>query len=390
VAFFIGLFRITTIPIVGAMPVGELLLLLVLLHATLLIALGQVAPARLPAPRLLTALVLSQGIALASYVLSDLWRESSNLDMLRGWLRMIFLLVDLLTMAILLGSGTRVFVWLQAGSALSFAQLLIAPPLFNDYWKFGFAYPVTTMAVLLVPALFGFWGAISGSLFLGALHSAMDYRSLAAECLAVGFLLLLRTLPKAKRKAALIAGAIACLAVSPIVFQSMFATSGSERASRSNVERSAMLQAAWEGFAESPLLGQGSWFSNSRVLDNFQLIRAENERLAGGGMGFGNDDLHEIAIHSQLLVSLAEGGILGATFFACYGFLLLWALWFALTDAAWHWTLPSRTFLLVMSFFNLWMSPFSGPVRIEIATAAILIALFWQERTQQQLHRQLL
>lgn len=378
-AFAIGLLRTTTIQFVGAMPVGEFLLILVCLHAALALASTGRLPAQAPAPRMLLLFGLSQAIALASYVITDLWRESAGVDMLRGWLRMIFVLVDLGGMALILGATGRAFVWLQIGAGLSFAQLLIAPPLFGDYWKFGFAYPITVLVLLLAPRLLGAWGTALGAAALGVLHFQMDYRSMGAHCVVIAAMVFLRALPKMARQSILVLGAAACIAASPMICEKMFASSGSGRADRSNVERSAMLQAAWEGFISSPIIGQGSWFSKSQVMENFLAIRAEKARDAGG-MGFGDEDVKSAAIHSQILVSLAEGGIFGATFFILYGILIGWGLWFALTEASWHWTLPARLLVLEASFFNLFMAPFSGPIRIEIATTVVLIALFWRER----------
>jgi hypothetical protein len=382
-AFLIGLVRSWTIQLVGAMPVGELILLAVVGHAILWMALTSRLPAPLPAPRLLAVLAFCQGLALISYIVTDLWRESAPVDMIRGWLRMIFVLIDLGGLALLLGATERTFAFLQLGASFSFLQLLITPPTFGEYWKFGFAYPVTTFALLLAPRFLGYWAALLSCLALGVLNAFMDFRSLGAICLGIGGLLAIRALPRTARKALMIVGALGVLALSPWFFQKMFADTDG-RANRSNVERLAMLAAAWEGFAESPLIGQGSWFSKSDLMDNFLLIRSDKAHAAGGGMQFKDDDFEGVSIHSQLLVTLAEGGIFGGLFFFAYGFGIVWAMWFALGDAAWHWTLPSRVFILATSFWDLWMSPFSGPVRVNIALTAILIALFWRQRIQRR------
>jgi hypothetical protein len=42
-----------------------------------------------------------------------------------------------------------------------------------------------------------------------------------------------------------------------------------------------MIGAAWQGFRESPFIGQGSWFSKSRVMDDF-LVRRHEACKAGG------------------------------------------------------------------------------------------------------------
>lgn len=380
-AFLIGLVRSWTIQLVGAMPVGELILLAVAGHAILWMALTSRLPAPLPAPRLLAVFAFCQGLALISYIVTDLWRESAPVDMIRGWLRMIFVLIDLGGLALLLGATERTFAFLQLGASFSFLQLLITPPTFGEYWKFGFAYPVTAFVLLLAPRFLGYWAAPLGCLALGVLNALMDFRSLGAICLGIGGLLAIRALPRTARKALMIVGALGVLTLSPWIFQKMFADTDG-RANRSNVERLSMLAAAWEGFAESPLIGQGSWFSESDLMDNFLLIRSDKAHAAGGGMQFKDDDFEGVSIHSQLLVTLAEGGIFGGLFFFAYGIGIVWAMWFALGDATWHWTLPSRVFILATSFWDLWMSPFSGPVRVNIALTAILIALFWRERTQ--------
>jgi len=382
-AFSIGLIRTTTISLVGAMPIGELILLVVVGHALLWLALTRRSPAPLPSPRLLALFIFCQLVAFGSYIVTDLWRESIPVDMIRGWLRMIFVLIDIGGLALIFGGASRAFLFLQIGAGLSFAQLLIAPPTFGDYWKFGFGYPATTLVFLLAPRVLGFWGAPLACFALGGLHSVMDFRSLAAICVAIGGLLLLRIVPRLARKLLMVLAALVFIVSSPVIFQKMFADTGG-RADRSNVERLAMLAAAWEGFVESPIIGQGSWFGKSQVMDNFLLIRADKAHAAGGAMHFKDDDFEGIAIHSQLFVTLAEAGLFGATFFFVYGGFIIWALWFALTDAAWHWTLPSRVFILVSGFWDLWMSPFSGPVRVNIALIVILIALFWRERSQQR------
>ena len=281
----------------------------------------------------------------------------------------------------LFGAAPETFVYFQIGSGLSGLSVLVLPPLFGDYWKFGLAYPVTVSVLLVVPFFFGFWPTAAAFLGLGVLHAIMDFRSFGAICVCLCFLLSLRALPRPTRKGLMIFGAVVVALMMPVITKKMFSNTGG-RADRSNVERSSMLSAAWEGFVESPIIGNGSWFSNSKVMDNFLLIRAERERLSGGGLGFDNSEAGGASIHSQMLVALAEGGLFGATFFFCYGIFILWAIFFALGDAAWHWTLPSRLFLLVNSFWDLWMSPFSGPVRINLALTVILIAIYWREREQ--------
>ena len=63
--------------------------------------------------------IIAQLVAFSSYIVSDLWQQSSTFDMLRGWVRMMFLLLDTLALALLLGAGNRTFVLFLTGIAAS-------------------------------------------------------------------------------------------------------------------------------------------------------------------------------------------------------------------------------------------------------------------------------
>lgn len=379
-AFLLGLLDHVTIRLVGLMPVDELLLGAVLVQMVVWIAFLRRLPGPIVSPRLLGLFLAAQVIALASYVVADLYRESWTGDMVRGWSRMLFLGINILGFAQLFGVSSRAFVALQVGLIFSFVGSVMAGPLFGDYWKFAFAYPVTTAVLMATPRWLGFTASVLACFALAALQSVMDFRSLGGICAVIGGLLLLRYFPASWRRAILFTGALVLVVLSPMLAKRGLSSSG-ERGTRSNVERSAMLQAAWEGFCRSPIIGQGSWFSRSTVMDDFLLIRMENAQEAGVG-GFDDTDFEGVAIHSQLLVALAEGGLFGATFFLVYGAFILWGLWFCLADAPWHWVIPVRLFILLVAFWNLLMSPFSGPHRVEIALAVGLILLLWRERDQ--------
>lgn len=388
IAFLVGLVRSWTIPLIGMMPVGELLLAFVLGTAVVWIAITRRLPAPLPAPRVLAFLVACQGISFASYIIADLWMGSSPVDMLRGWLRMVFILIDIGGLALLFGAGGRSFFLMMLGAGFSGFQALIIPPLFNEYWKFGFGYPLTILVILIVPRYFGFWASILACFGLGALHVVMDFRSMAAICLGLAMLNLLFVLPINLRKLLVSVVAVVGVVTSPWTAPKMFAdTEG--RANRSNVERAAMLQAAWEAFQQSPFIGHGSWFSNSNVMDNFLLIRAQKAVDAGGGMGFDNDDFEGVAIHSQILVTLAEGGLLGGTFFVGYAILILVGFWICFVESPWSWLSPIRVFILFTSFWDVWMSAFTGPIRMNIAMTAVLILVIWDERRTMRAARQM-
>ena len=368
-AFLIGLLQPVTIVFVGKMPLSEPLLVLVLLHGAVAVAQARVLPAPLPSPRAFTFLIVCQLIAFGSYVVTDLWRHSLPFDMIRGWLRMIFLLIDIAALSLLFGAGNRTFVLMLVGLAFSAVLTCLKGPLFGDYWKFCFAYPVTIVILLAIPRYMGVCATIAVSCGLGILHLLMHFRSLGMQCLLLAALLLgTTTVPRVYRKYLFIICLPLILAALPWTLERLLNNTGG-RASRSNVERSAMLQAAWEGFRASPLVGNGSWFSRSYVWDNFLTIRSQKAFETGDSLGFNSHEFEGIAIHSQILTALAEGGVLGATFFLAYSALILAGLWVLLTDSTWCWLTPIRLSILISSFCGIIMSPFSGTARLEIAMA---------------------
>jgi hypothetical protein len=364
-SFFCGLLKPFTVRVVGAMPLGEIPLLLGLgIFALCLISTGNF-PAPLLRTPLFWALFTAQLIGLTGYVVSDLYRDSASGDMIRGWARMIFLGADFFALAVLFGVGWAPFVALQLGLVFSVIEPLLNGPLFGDYWKFGWAFPLTT-AVFLTAPLLGRVAAPAAALALGVVHFTMDFRSMTAICTAVGGLLTLAIFPRPARRVLFFTGVLVVAAGLLVMNTS---TTTSQRSVRSDVERSAMMEAAWIGFTRSPWIGQGSWFSQSDVMEVFLDIRAENAHLAGIG-GFENTDAGDVAIHSQLLVALAEGGLFGGTFFFLYGLLLLWTIYAVSVERDWDRLTPILVFTLVVAFIDLCISPFSGAHRLGISVAA--------------------
>jgi hypothetical protein len=379
IAFLAGALQGVTIQFAGRILASELLLALVLVHAVISLALARTMPAPIASPRFFAFVVACQCVALASYIVSDLWWLSTPFDTIRGWLRMMFLLFDITAFSLLFGGVPRSLVVFQVGICLSALPTLLAGPLFGDYWKFAFAYPATILVLVTVPRYFGLWPSVLGSIGLGFLHSILAYRSLGAVCTMLGLMIATRAIPLRLRKVVFIYCFLLTLATLPWMANRMLGDS-SGRASRSNVERSAMLQAAWESFLASPVIGNGSWFSRSNVWDMFLVIRSTREHEAGGGLGFDPRSFEGVAIHSQILTALAEGGVLGATFFFTYGALIVWGIWYLLTDATWNSLMPIRLCILISSLWGFFMSPFSGIARVWISLTLALMLILLEER----------
>jgi hypothetical protein len=382
VALPAGLLTAFTVSLVGEMPLGELVLFAVAAWAGLCAMVHRTLPGPLFSSRTFSVLLAGQAVALLAYVFSDFYRHSDPRDMARGWARMILLAIDIVAIAYLFGRGRGVFYWLLGGLlAGDLANALLFGALFGDVWKFGYGIPVT-YAALALAALAGPVTVMLVAAGFGALHFALDFRSVGALCIGVAAATGLQILPRHWRFWALPVGALAALGVAAVLFGGV--RSGDEmahRSSRSDVDRTAMIQAATEAFRASPLIGHGSWFSRTDVFENFVLIRDDLAKQAGiGGFAGPNEEPEAVALHSQILVTLAEGGFFGATFFFVYGAGLAWALWDQVMVQPWNRGRPVRVLVLLLASWHLFMSPFSGAHRVYIALATGLILLVLAER----------
>jgi hypothetical protein len=262
-SFLAGFFTLFTFSFVGEMPIGELILMATAGWAVLCVAFNNTWPGRLLQSRFLWSLLIAQLIALGGYIFSDLYRHSFPLDMARGWSRMAFLAIDLVAIAYLFGCARRNFSIFALGQGLgAVASALILGPLFGDMWKFGFGYPLTFLIFFIAPLL-GPFATILAAGAIGTVHFMLDYRSLGGLCLLVGILTFLQITPRRFR---LWLAPLLMVSALGAVFWVYGQTQGDNtRATRSDVERSAMITAALEAFEQSPLIGHGSWFSNTDV-----------------------------------------------------------------------------------------------------------------------------
>ena len=377
VSLLAGFFTPFTVSVVGEMPLGELVLIAAAGWAGLCVILNRTWPGPLLARPFLWSLLAAQAVALIAYVASDLYRHSSPHDMARGWGRMVFLAIDVIAVAYLFGCARRNLVALVLGMNLgSVASALLTGPMFGDMWKFGVGAPITFLLFVLAP-LAGPLIAFLASIGIGVAHFVLDYRSYGALCFAAGMISLLQlATPRFRLWAApLIVGAT--IAGIAWVYAE---TQTAGRATRSDIERTAMVTAALEAVESSPLIGHGSWFSNSDVYENFMVIRHEAAiQQHVGGFAAPNQTPDSMALHSQLLVALAEGGLFGGAFFFVFGAGLLGALGRSLFVQPWRRLALLETLLLLSALWHLLFSPFSGAHRVAIAMACGLILLLQAE-----------
>jgi hypothetical protein len=247
---------------------------------------------------------------------------------------------------------------------------LIFGALYNDIWKFGVGLPVTYL-MFFVASLFGRPALIAAAFAMAAVNFVLDFRSLGLICLVAGSATLLTLFPRSLR-AWLVLPALTIVALG-VVGYSLIPRSN-QRATRSDIMRSSMLIAAYQAFRGSPIIGQGSWFSKSSMIDNFMVIQDDAAKAQHiGGIPAASEQPNGVAMHSQILVALAEGGIFGAAFFLVFGAALVGGI-YRMTFIQ-----PGNRFtgiyllILLLSLFNWFLSPFSGAHRVYIAVACGLL-----------------
>ena len=372
-AVLAGMLTAFTVSVGGEMPLGEVVLTGVLAWIAFCTVVTCRIPPEVPRDRLFRALLVCQVVAFAAYVFSDIYRHSSPHDMGRGWARMVFLAIDIVSVAYLVGCSRANLLLFLYGQLLGDALHAFAfGPLYGDMWKFGVGVPLTYLA-FLAASLMGRPAVVCAALAMSAVNFAMDFRSFGGICLLAGAATLVSLFPRRARPW-LVIPAIALVAVGIGAYG--LGRGDNYRSTRSDISRSAMLVSASDGFLSSPLIGQGSWFSNSKVFDNFMMIRAETAKANHiGGFPEDNEDPGTVAIHSQILVALAEGGVFGATFFMAYGAALAAAICRLTFTLAGDRFTGIYLLVLLAALFNWFLSPFSGAHRVYIAVACALILL---------------
>lgn len=354
-----GFLSAFTIAIGGLMPVGELILLAAVPWVLIRTYFRHGWPGRIQQLGWFQLLMVLAGFTALGYVVSDLYRATEFENLVRGWARVGFLIIDLIAVSYLIDrSWQRLVVFVLALYVGTTVAAILTGPLYGEWWKFGFGY-TTTALVLFACAGRGVATQVIVAALLGGINLYLGARSLGGICLLTGALFGLHHARGPWRPFAVLGALGATLS---LLFAANAAVIENQNHAGSNIERQSMVETALELFVTSPFVGHGSWFTATDAI-----ARLEEKRVAidSSFRGYEAEEARKLSIHSQLLVSLAEGGILGGAFFLGLGILVLKTL----RTLTRH-SVPHRAFvfyLVLAGGWNLLMSPFSGVARVEIA-----------------------
>lgn len=326
-------------------------------------------------------LLLAAFATLFGYMVSDLVQGTRPDQFLRGWGRVGLVVIDFISLAVIVGQDRRNLWWFVLGSGLGgifYLRFLLHSPISN--WKFGYSDPV----FLATAALCYFMPLRAASVVLAGLgvwSMMTDYRSFAAICLLVAALVWIRAsrrgrpMTDAGALKVLIAGGLAGAAILTVL--SMTGEQSAGRRAQSDAGRVAAIEVGIEGIKRSPVIGHGSWVENKELIRLYMQRQAE---LMGGKVSASDHGATVFSPHSQILNAWLEGGILATAFMVVLLVQVLKLLPWTVLRRPVDLLTPALLFFLVMTLWNLFMSPFSAPHRVRIATGAAVVVLLRMEQ----------
>jgi hypothetical protein len=382
----VGLFAFGLSSAVRFQLTGELYLTDLL---TLPLLLFVVAPAwrRLPW-RFLRPLLMLMVVWFASLVITDLYRATPLANLERGWLKIIFFAAALLCVSALSEFKIGRLMALAAGFAT--AQSIATTFFPDDYervlpWKFGFADPLATLAVILASLPFRWRLGVRAvpPALMAAANLVLGFRSLFGVLVAtVGATCLAALANRASgRPFALRASTVILVAVCAVVGAFGTIATYSALASRGFLGRDEQARyaeqtqgtgsllfvgrtdafVAAKAITDSPILGHGSWAAeHSYIIYEVDMLRAHGVKASSGAY---RSDL--IPSHSYILGAWVEAGIAGAAFWAVV--LVLTVNGFVRMIGTGNPATPFAAFALSSLLWDIPFSPFGADVRFVVA-----------------------
>ena len=325
--------------------------------------------------RFTTVLLLGLLLTSIGYVLSDYYRNNPPSDYLRGWARLFFLFVDILTFALII-SMRLANLWIIVCGYCSFGLLfLLLQGISLSDWKFGYSVPITLGCVTVLCVFSQLTVHLRGIFLigLGLLNIYMDYRSLGSFCVVVAMIGWINHWSQ-RGSARIIQSTVLGVIALSLIGVVYYASQGSfdQRRQASNSIRLSSAMVAFSAVLESPLIGYGSWGRDTRFAKLYADVQFRMNKSQENPL-YDSDLISKASIpaHSQILEAWIEGGILGLSFFLVYFFILIRGIW-ALANSREPFQLsPLLCFLMIWGLWALFMSPFKGLTRYDIAMSCI-------------------
>ena len=329
--------------------------------------------------------------SLAGYMISDVVAGTSPDQYLKGWARIIMLIVNCITIMVIANHGKQYLLWIIIGGAIGgiLKGILTGLPITATFnWKMVYGSPIGILTIIAM-SLINMRLASLAIATLGTFSILFDSRTMGAIFIVVSAIVWTkaketRSGEKAINFSLYIKLMVFGLVGALIIYTAMLASQADykERRENSNAGRLAGIVVSIKAVIHSPLIGYGSWTKNEffenelRKTSISQLDANKQANIMQKGIAYGDT----FRAHSQVLQTWVEAGIFGVLFFIYYGFLLIKNInWIILHRVIDKYT-PIFTFYLMSSLWAWAASPFGGDTRIKIAISLGIILTMIQEQ----------
>jgi hypothetical protein len=390
IVFFMPILGLGSISIIGELYISEIILLL--LFPVLLILKYHLLYNRN------TLIIIIMGILwLCGQILTDVIRDTSSQDFLRGWAKIIFFIVSFMALTMLIDSEFRIMLWIAATVIPSFFRpfkLFADDPNLIVIWKFGVGAAV--LLFFAIPCLYKIFKLgyqkkyisylISLHFIIGIISFFYNARSLAGLCIFSGFILIFYKLFNGKKvtlSQVLIGLSAGFMLINFIIGIYSWGASNGTFGLEAYEKYQAQVQyggsaysillggrseslVSTEAISDSFWLGHGSWAKNFYYANLYLELRQQFSGQSTGEMKLSDLSDGLIPTHSYLLGAWVEAGILGGLFWITVVAVLL----ISIIPASWQ----RKDFISVFFIFSLtgflWnvlFSPFGANVKVEVA-----------------------
>ena len=371
--------------VVGDLPVADLVLLPLL---PFLIGFNARRLLR-PSFRPIFVLLL---LWLAAQIVTDVYRGTEAIDWMRGDARILFITIDFVGLALLVGKSVRRHVLFLAGYAVgSMLVVRLQPNEYTDFWKFGYAQGVTLSVVLLSCYFFTrrkYAVVVLLLMVLACVHMAFNFRSPILYLFITIILVTpviperigeLRLLPAAGSKMRLLVLVVMALSAgqsagSLVVFLGSHGVLGEDAKEKNDAEANVKgglliggrpeILISSRAVMDSPILGHGSLARDFKYTEEFNDIQVEYGRI-DDKQAAEEDETGSIPSHSHLMGAWVYAGVFGGLF---WGYILFLTLKGLIRTAITQPPLaPIYIFTLLTFVWNILFSP-AGSVTILLDT----------------------
>jgi hypothetical protein len=388
-AFIVPMLQAVEIPVAGTLLAADLAMVVALPLALIRHS------DRLKLKPIRTILMLG-GIWLVSQIVTDLVRESVSEDYLRGWIKIIFVLINFIVVWLVVCGSRRRFIIYTVGLSLGTIAAYFVHPTIDAVlspWKFSLGGPVT-MLVALFGARFKEYRILGVLLPLSVLavgHIYQDCRMLGVIALITAIYSIFLMSQERESLGALRRATLILLVMMGIGgFASIYSYYAKQGAFGKYAQQKTEAQSAGEGGAllggrreilassqailDSPILGHGSWAKDPQYSALLQQ-RSDDlgyKRFQGGKL----DDL--IPTHSYIFGSWVDGGIAGGIFWL---YVLVFTVYAIFNASGREPLLPFFACIGLMLTWDILFSPLGTPTRFVAPFFVAAIILFRRFQT---------